>query len=492
MLFNSLEFIFLFLPTAFIGYFYLNHRGRTAVATAWLILASLFFYCWWDPIYLPLIVGSILFNFSTGTWLHRSIGKEPSSSRTLLSPKAILFFGVTCNLLLLGYFKYSDFFIHNLNRWLGEDRLSLLHMILPLGISFFTFTQIAFLVDVYKRQAKEYDLLNYALFVTYFPHLIAGPILHHREMMPQFADMTQRSLRYDNLAKGTVLFSIGLCKKVLIADTFAVWANGGFADPLHLQLIEAWFTSLSYTLQLYFDFSGYTDMALGISLLFNVYLPINFNSPYKALSIQEFWQRWHMTLSRFLKEYVYIPFGGNRHDEVNTCRNLLATFIIGGLWHGAGWTFIVWGAVHGVALVIQRLWQRLKWPMPNWLAWFVTFFFVNFAWVFFRAGSMSDAIEVVKGMFGFHGLAQGIAVGDYLRFLTKSASSYAALFNLRTPGVIFFILFFMAAVMMPNSMQWLERFKPNWRNALFIVLLLTISTVYLSFGHAKSFLYFNF
>ena len=291
MLFNSYEFIFIFLPVLFLVYFYLNSKRLVLGAKLWLVIGSLFFYSYWNVIYLPLILLSMFVNYGVGLSL-------VNSSKIKLSSKTILVFGIVFNVGLLGYFKYVDFFLDNFNGIFGSN-IPLPHIILPLGISFFTFTQIAFLVDAYRQEAKEYSLINYMLFVTYFPHLLAGPILHHKEMMPQFASKYNYVKNYRNIALGLFIFSIGLFKKVVIADTFAAWANVGFDSATTLNLIEAWATSLSYTFQLYFDFSGYTDMAIGISLLFNIKLPINFNSPYKALSIQDFWRRWHITLSRF-------------------------------------------------------------------------------------------------------------------------------------------------------------------------------------------------
>ncbi|NLY03504.1 MAG: MBOAT family protein, partial [Campylobacter sp.] len=346
MLFNSYEFIFAFLPITFIIYFFLMSRRLILGAKLSLALASIFFYGYWNYIYVPLIVVSMLVNYGVG------ISLVDSEKIRDISKKSILVFGIVFNLGLLGYFKYVDFFLENFNGIFGTN-IPLPHIVLPIGISFFTFTQIAFLVDAYKKEAKEYSLINYMLFVTYFPHLLAGPILHHKEMMPQFANKFNFVKNYRNIALGLFIFSIGLFKKVVIADTFAVWANAGFDTSSTLNLIEAWATSLSYTFQLYFDFSGYTDMAIGSSLLFNIRLPINFNSPYKALSIQDFWRRWHMTLSRFLRNYLYIPLGGNRRGKYRTYINLLVTFLLGGLWHGAGWTFIAWGALHGIALVIH-------------------------------------------------------------------------------------------------------------------------------------------
>lgn len=305
MLFNSYEFIFLFLPITFFIYFYLSSKRLIVGAKAFLVFASLFFYSWWNIIYLPLILTSILFNFAIGV----SLSKD-KMLKNKLSKRTILTFGILSNLLLLGYFKYTDFFISNANIILGSN-IDLLHIILPLGISFFTFTQIAYIVDAYRGEVKEMDYLNYSLFVTFFPHLLAGPILHHKEIMPQFNTTKNFAKNYKNISAGIFLFSIGLFKKVIIADAFAVWANNGFDTAITLNLIEAWATSLSYTFQLYFDFSGYTDMAIAIALFFNIKFPINFNSPYKATNIQYFWRRWHITLSRFLRDYVYIPLGGN-------------------------------------------------------------------------------------------------------------------------------------------------------------------------------------
>jgi len=345
-------------------------------AKSFLVFASLVFYSWWNIAYLPIILSSMLFNYVIGL----SLSREQMGSK--VGKKALLTFGITANVALLGYFKYADFFIRNLNHLL-DTNVGMLNLALPLAISFFTFQQIAYLVDSSRGETREYDFLNYANFVTFFPQLIAGPIVHHKEMMPQFAAPSNKVKRYNNIATGLFIFSIGLFKKVIIADTFAVWATAGFDHASVLNMIEAWVTSLSYTFQLYFDFSGYTDMAIGAALLFNIKLPINFNSPYKALSIQDFWRRWHMTLTRFLKEYIYIPLGGNRRGEFRTYSNLMATFLIGGIWHGAGWTFLFWGFLHGIAIVIQRAWNKMGFRLNTLFAWFVTFNFINITWVFF-------------------------------------------------------------------------------------------------------------
>ena len=354
-------------------------------------MSSLFFYSWWNIIYLPLLLGSMFFNYFMGTLLIKK------------RDKLLLTLGVIGNLALIGYFKYSDFFIVNINGALSAD-IGLLHLALPLAISFFTFQQIAYLVDSYRQETKEYSFLNYALFVTFFPQLIAGPIVHHREMMPQFSDDKNSYLNHKNISFGLFIFALGLFKKVAIADTFAVWATAGFDTTTTLTLVEAWVTSLSYTFQLYFDFSGYTDMAIGLALMFNIRLPINFNSPYKAQNIQDFWRRWHITLSRFLKDYIYIPLGGNRKGISATYANLMITFILGGLWHGAAWTFVFWGFLHGFALVTHRIWSNFNIKIPLWIAWLITFNFINISWVFFRAKEWNDATRVLSGMIGFNGL----------------------------------------------------------------------------------------
>ena len=309
----------------------------------------------------------MLFNYAIG----RSLSKE--WERNNVTKKILLILGISVNIALIGYFKYADFFIENFN-YLLDTGVGLLHLALPLAISFFTFQQIAYLVDSYRGETKEYDFLNYANFVTFFPQLIAGPIVHHSEMMPQFATASNKVKRYSNIATGLFIFSIGLFKKVIIADTFAIWATTGFDHAQVLNMAEAWVTSLSYTFQLYFDFSGYTDMAIGAALLFNIKLPINFNSPYKATSIQDFWRRWHITLSRFLREYIYIPLGGNRKGEFRTCCSLMATFLIGGIWHGAGWTFLFWGFLHGIAIVIHRTWRKMGFKLNRFLAWSIVSF----------------------------------------------------------------------------------------------------------------------
>lgn len=400
MIFSSWQFILVFLPITLVGYFFLNHFRQTVAGKVWLVAASLFFYAYWDVKYLPLILGSIFLNFAIGTGLARSHSSQHQDKpvrRPELDRKMVLVAGIAANLLLLAYYKYTDFLLINVNAIFGAG-FELPHIVLPLAISFFTFTQIVYLVDSYRGETAQYDLLNYSLFVTFFPHLIAGPIVHHGQIMPQFASRWTLIQRYPNILKGLFIFAIGLFKKVVIADSFAVWASAGFDGGHTLGFYSAWATSLSYTFQLYFDFSGYCDMAIGASLLFNIWLPINFNSPYKALDIQDFWRRWHMTLSSFLRNYLYIPLGGNRDSEYRTYLNLFITFVLGGLWHGATWMFVIWGVLHGCAVGVHRFWKGLNRPLTPVLAWMTTFAFVNLTWVFFRAKTLDDAMRVLGGM----------------------------------------------------------------------------------------------
>jgi len=490
MLFNSYEFIFAFLPLTFFIYFYLNSKRQTEASKGFLVFASLFFYSWWNIVYLPIILSSMLFNYVIGNILNGN--KQRKNSTKQLNKKTILTIGIVANIALLGYFKYADFFIQNVN-FLTDGNIPTLELALPLAISFFTFQQIAYLVDSYRAETQEYDFLNYALFVTFFPQLIAGPIVHHKEMMPQFASKWNKVKNYKNIALGLFIFSLGLFKKVVIADTFAIWATKGFDLSQTLTLFEAWITSLSYTFQLYFDFSGYTDMAIGAALLFNIKLPINFNSPYKALDIQDFWRRWHITLSRFLKDYIYIPLGGNRKGSFRTYNNLLATFVIGGLWHGAGWTFIFWGFLHGMALVVHRLWKSFNLTMNKYLAWFITFNFVNIAWVFFRAKEWEDAIKVLNGMFGFSGVVfsdRSLYKFESLRpFVEAHAENFGKLMFGSTP-ISFILVGIFVVLYYDNIVQISQRVKFNYK-LLFLLLAITIGTLF-NMSRVSEFLYFNF
>lgn len=409
MLFNTYIFLFAFLPVTLAGYFLLTARERTRpAAIAWLVGASLFYYGYWEPKYLVLIGASILLNYTLGLLL-----SDERRSRT--GRRTVLAVGTAINLGLLGYFKYAGFTLASLNTAFGFD-LPVPQIVLPLAISFFTFQQVAYLVDAYQGLTREYRFIDYCLFVTFFPQLIAGPIVHHGEMLPQFENRSSLRPRADNFSVGLTILVIGLFKKVVIADSIAVYANhvfNGAAAGVEPTLAEAWIGALAYTFQLYFDFSGYSDMAIGLGRLFGIKIPINFNSPYKARSITEFWRRWHMTLSRFLRDYLYIPLGGNRKGPGRRYVNLMLTMVLGGLWHGAGWTFVVWGTLHGVYLCIHHGFLAFRKAMgldpkrDGFLAHLgarsLTFLVVVIGWVFFRAADFDAAWSVLGSMFGLNG-----------------------------------------------------------------------------------------
>lgn len=403
MLFNSFPFLFVFLPMVLAGYFFLGRYGN-AWAMAWLAAASLCFYGYWNLASVPLLLASILFNYTCARYL--------TSATTMRKP--LLIGTLSVDLGLLAYYKYANFFIDTIHST-GLAVWPQANIVLPIGISFFTFTQVAFLVDCYRGQAHAYRFVPYLLFVSYFPHLIAGPVLHHKQMMPQFSAPGICRPHAANCAIGISLFVAGLAKKVLIADPLAPLAAPVFAIGAQPPLIEAWIGALAYTFQLYFDFSGYCDMALGVSRLLGVELPLNFNSPYKARDISDFWRRWHMTLSGFLRDYLYLPLGGNRHGTLLRYRNLILTMLLGGLWHGAGWTFIAWGALHGAYLVAHRLWRQMEgvalqrrlratvgWPLASQG---LTFLAVVTGWVVFRAPDLTTAGQILRALAGLNGVS---------------------------------------------------------------------------------------
>ena len=469
MLFNSVEFIFGFLPLTALVFFGLARRSH-AVAACWLALASLFFYGWWNWAYVPLLLASAAFNYACGVRLARFVREH----RTVAAG-ALFAFAVTANLVLLGYYKYANFL---LGIWgsLGGHAPAVGQIILPLGISFFTFTQIAFLADVRRGYAKEYNPVHYGLFVTYFPHLIAGPILHHREMMPQFQEARTYRLSIEDVAVGLTIFFIGLFKKTVIADGVAPYASPLFAGQVRPDLFASWGGALAYTFQLYFDFSGYSDMAIGLSRMFGVKLPLNFDSPYKAVNIAEFWRRWHMTLSRFLRDYLYISLGGNRRGPVRRYLNLFVTMLLGGLWHGAGWTFVLWGGLHGLYLIVNHGWSALREKLgrdPNRttrigraVARTITFVAVVVGWVFFRSTSVDDAVSILRGMAGVNGILLPAGFVSYLGpGLHDALAGWGVAFP---PGggsrLAFQYLWIFAllplVLLAPNTQEILGRFEP--------------------------------
>jgi alginate O-acetyltransferase complex protein AlgI len=486
MLFSSLEFIFMFLPITLMIYYFFIFLKLNFLSKVWLVTASLFFYSWWNINYLPLILISMLVNYY--------IGQRLSVIQSFYKRKYLLITGIIFNVALLGYYKYTDFFIENINLALKTD-FNLLHIILPLGISFFTFQQIAYVVDAYRGETKEYDFVNYALFVTFFPQLIAGPIVHHKEVMDQFNEKKNKGINSRNIAVGIFIFLIGLCKKVAIADTFAIYANDGFTNYATLTVLEAWVTSLSYTFQLYFDFSGYCDMAIGIGLLFNIKLPVNFFSPYKARNIQEFWKRWHITLSRFLTQYLYIPLGGSKQGNIKLYRNILIIFAVSGIWHGAGWTFVIWGMMHGIASVICRAW-RIK--LPTFVSWFLTFQFVNIAWVYFRAETVKQANMIIITMFDLQSINLSQFSVPEMNFPTALSFSFSYenfAINIAQTNVIIggLLCASIIAFFFKNSIQLKDSFKPNIIHSIWIsyLLFLVLSAVFF-LNKNSEFLYFNF
>ena len=477
MLFNSYVFMLAFLPATLIVYFLLGRLPERIPANKlFLVLASFVFYGYNNPRYVPIIVSSILVNYALSQLMLR-LGRK-----AVRLPLMLL--GLFFNLGILFYFKYHDFFVTNVNGAFGLT-FALNHLALPLGISFFTFQQLSYVIDSYKKTVPRYDILDYSLFVTFFPQLIAGPIVLHSEIVPQFADPKNRHFNYDNFAPGLYAFALGLFKKVVVADTFGIAVEAGFASAASLNTAEAWFLAIGYTLQLYFDFSGYCDMATGIGLMFNIRIPIKFNSPYKSLNIREFWQRWHVTLSRFLTSYIYFPLGGSRRGTLRTCVNLMIVFLASGLWHGAGWLFLLWGLMHGAASVVYRLLRKRYDALHPALQWIITFGFVIIAWVFFRAETLADATAILRSMF-------------LMNFgpLRDSITSAFALPGGFHPGynavymLAWYALALFACLGMRNTYEKTLAFRPTVWNALSTVLLILYCT--LSLSGVSVFLYFNF
>ena len=471
MLFNSYEFIFLFLPITLVIYFLLNKFNKNMLAKAWLVIASLYFYSYFNKSYLILIVVSILVNYFIGTELNMK-------TNNVIRRKVLLIFGILFNLGALGYFKYYDFFIENIN-YIFKTSFNLLHIMLPLGISFFTFQQLSYVIDSYHRKNLNYDFLSYCLFVTFFPQLIAGPIVLPAEMLPQFENEENKKVNWENMNRGLYMFSIGLVKKVIIADTVAHFANAGFDMMESLNFAEAWLTSVSYTLQLYFDFSGYCDMAMGIGMMFNIILPINFNSPYKSTNIQEFWRKWHITLGRFMTNYLYIPLGGNRKGEQKTLRNLFIVFLASGIWHGAGWNFVIWGMLHGICILIHRIWKNVGRKLPKLIGWFITINLVNIFWVFFRAKDLQSAVKVLRGMIDITTITDGISKV----YKKLDSSAYRE-------GLKFLVIAIIITFLLKNSYEKMKKFKMERKDSIETISYLIFSIM--SLTSVSTFLYFNF
>jgi alginate O-acetyltransferase complex protein AlgI len=464
MLFSSYSFLLLFLPLALLLYYSAWTSAHPGAAVVVLIIASLVFYGTWKPIYLTLLLASIAANSAISGKLAIHVPRR----------RAWLIAGIGFNLVLLGYFKYTHFVLG-----IFTPGQTVAAITLPLGISFYTFQQIMFLTDIYKAGQRSHGLAYYAASMTFFPHLIAGPIVPYRELMPQFARAPGRALPWEQIAPGIMLFAVGLFKKVMLADPLSdpvARVFDGAARGEALSLADAWGGTLAYTFQLYFDFSGYSDMALGLGHMFGIRLPPNFLSPYKSLSIAEFWRRWHITLSNFLRGHLYIPLGGNRGTKARTACNLMLTMGLGGLWHGAGWTFVIWGLMHGTYLVVNRLWQAVGITLPRSVAWSITFSAVVLGWVTFRAASLDAALSIYRDMFS--------GALDPMRLITTQNAVHI--------GLLAAIAFFT-----PNSIEWIRgtsersaRFRPDLAYAICAVVLLVVAT--LNLLRVSEFLYFNF
>ena len=470
MSFNSFAFILGFLPVTLIVYELLIRRQRVTEAKLWLVVVSVIFYAYAGLSALLGLAVSMLVNYLIPVRFF-----PPGESRTPAA-KNWLIIGIAVNVGLLAYLKYFDFALSALG---GLVNLGFHppQPIMMLGISFITFQQIAFLIDAFRGQVESYSVVDYLVYITFFPKIVSGPITRYGYLVPQLQGL--KGLSSENMAKGLYVFSVGLFKKVVIADTLAKLAAAGFDTTAELSLIEGWITSLSYTGQIYFDFSGYTDMAIGVALMLNIRLPFNFNSPYRALSIRDFWSRWHITLTKFLTDYLYIPLGGSREGELKTLRNIMITFLISGLWHGANWTFVFWGFLHGLAMVVQRLWQKLGIEIPRLLAWFITFNFVNVAWVFFRASDFADAVRVLKGMFipaALGGLSAFTSIGEANLYLTIPIAVIA----------VILLLF------KQNSNSYTLNLSPLNRKVYILALLVVVSVLFLNSSVPKEFIYNDF
>ena len=526
MLFNSYIFLFAFLPVTLAGYV-LAARISPRVGSGLLVLASLFFYGWWNPVYVPLLLASAAFNYGMSRAIvHAHANGRPAAAKTLLVAV------IAGDLMLLGYYKYYVFILTTINAMFGTTLVGTA-IALPLGISFFTFTQIAFVVDTYRSEAREQSPLYYLLFVTWFPHLIAGPIIHHRETMPQFAKSAAERFNWTAMAAGSAMFTMGLFKKVVLADSLgafvaptnalSAFTKAGLGVPVGF--FDGWAAALAYTLQLYFDFSGYSDMAIGLSYIFGVRFPANFNSPYKAVNIVEFWRRWHITLSRFLRDYLYVPLGGNRHGSVRRYLNLLITMLLGGLWHGAGWTFVIWGGLHGIYLVINHAWRAVRAgagadlsrsTLPGrFAARAVTLLAVIVAWVFFRATTLTAAYGMLSGMAGQNGFvlsaADAASLGSFGRWMAGAGVTFAPAMQASIiPVALWIAVLLPIALWMPNTQEIMGRFdlvlqradgrdrtvassiswRPNLRWAVVAAVVFVIAL--LNLARPSEFLYYQF
>lgn len=490
MLFNSYIFVFIFFPICLLGYYGLLHYRQDKVAKIFLTAMSLWFYGYFNVSYLLIMVGSIVVNY----FFHRMLSRYPK--------KQLMILAVVCNLGVLFYFKYFDFFLDTINHIFGASFL-LRGILLPLGISFFTFQQISFVVDTWRGEVRDCSFTDYALFVSFFPQLIAGPIVNHSEMLPQFDGIGHKPVLWERIAEGMGLFILGLAKKVLIADTFGTGVDYGYANLPLLGRFDAILVICFYTLQLYFDFSGYCDMARGIGKMLGVEIPVNFNSPYKATNIIDFWKRWHITLNRFFTKYVYIPLGGNRKGEARMYLNLFLVFLLSGLWHGAGWNFIVWGVLHGVLYVITRFWQKRFGEagkkngnvIVTCVSRILLFVYVSVAWVYFRAESIGQANQML--LTALRGPVQKVSMQlaeclrlDEFWYVLKVLHLDGMSYSVYIPMAVVLAAGLYLAMVGPNAAQRMEKMRYRPVSVAFFAVL-TIWCV-LTFSQVSTFLYFNF
>lgn len=506
--------MYAFLPVVLAVYFFLNKKRLVFAAKLWLISASIFYYAWFNLSYAPLLLITMFGNY----FLYSLIKKYQAEAKIELvseakedfaevttgnigiatksgikkyintdfdKPKAVLIVGIILNILLLAYFKYANFLIDNINQVFYSD-IYLFKILLPVGISFFTFQQIAFLVDNYRDKNLRYEFINYASFITFFPHLFAGPILHHSEMIPQFKNVRTKVLNYKNLMLGIFIFLIGFYKKVYLVGILKPAVMGAFPILNNLTTIEAWYFNFLEAFHAYFDFSSYMDMAIGTALMFNIKLPINFNSPYQSKSIAEFWNRWHITLTRFLREYVYFSLGGNRKGEMKANRNILLTFIIGGIWHGASWCTIAWGAFHGLGLIIYKYWKKLNIKIPNFIAIFTTFIFVSILGLLIRIQDFGLFTKIFKAMFSFNFVLPSFREGMASFGLQNSIHNWAI-----KPMIVVLIAIFVTCLKKSvEGIDLAKNFKPNLIYLLIVAA--AIAGTFFINNQPQAFLYYQF
>lgn len=488
MLFSSFEFMFVFLPAAFLGYFLFCKKSVRA-GNIWLLLASFFFYAWSSFKYIPLLFVSIALNY----FVSSKILNAANSFRK----KFFLSFGIAANVLLLCYFKYADFFIQTANRVLKTD-WNFLNLALPLGISFWTFTQIAYLVDAYRGETEKRSFLDYSLLVTIFPHLVSGPLVEQKQMMPQFFDEARHAVNYKNVAEGIALFSFGLFKKVVIANQLSPFVAEVFSRAGELGMLETWAGVLAYALQLYFDFSAYSEMAVGVGKIFNFDFPANFDSPYQSSSIIEFWKRWHITLGNWIKKYLYIPLGGNRKGTVRKFFNLFVAMTICGFWHGAGFRYIAWGMMHGFFLVANHFWRMVAkprgWKIPNIAGVALTFVCVSCGWAIFRADSLRQGIKIMRAMFNVKSLRlpSGGKIENLLAFVKYFF--HGAFKEMNTNPYPFLLLLSVLVFCLPNAQNIVSKKFSCGGKWLFATCAALAYSLYVLLGNQNlsEFLYFQF